>query len=73
MAAGQLNLEVFPEAWLSRITNAGTEGTNRMVKNAARIAFGFRNLDNQRRRVRFHCTRRLRRTTSAEAVQAPQL
>ena len=39
------------------ITNAGTEGRNRLVKDAARVAFGFRSLDNQRRRVRFHCTR----------------
>jgi transposase len=39
------------------ITNATTEATNRMVKDAARIAFGFRNLDNQRRRVRLHCKR----------------
>jgi hypothetical protein len=28
-----------------------------MVKHAARIAFGFCNLDNQRRRVRLHSTR----------------
>ena len=39
------------------ITNAGTEATNRLIKDAARIAFGFRNLDNQRRRVRLHCKR----------------
>jgi transposase len=39
------------------ITNARTEATNRMVKDAARIAFGFRNLENQRRRVRLHCKR----------------
>jgi transposase len=39
------------------ITNARAESTNRMVKDAARIAFGFRNLDNQRRRVRLHCKR----------------
>jgi transposase len=39
------------------ITNARTEATNRMVKDAARIAFGFRNIDNQRRRVRLHCKR----------------
>ncbi len=57
----------------TRITNAGTEGTNRLVKDAARIAFGFRNLDNQRRRVRLHCTRRSRRITSAEAALPPQL
>jgi hypothetical protein len=43
------------------ITNAGTEATNRTVKTAARTAYGFRNLDNQRRRVRFACTRRHRR------------
>ena len=57
----------------TRITNAGTEGTNRLVKDAARTAFGFRNLDNQRRRVRFHCTRRSRRTAGAEAALPPQL
>jgi transposase len=39
------------------ITNAATEATNRMVKDAARIAFGFRNLGNQRRRVRLHSRR----------------
>src|SRR5262249_6253449 len=40
------------------ITNATTKSTNRMVKDAARIAFGFRNLDNQRRRVRLHANGR---------------
>lgn len=54
------------------ITNARTEGINRLVKDTARVAFGFRSLDNQRRRVRFHCTRQSRRTTSAEAAQPPQ-
>ncbi len=39
------------------ITNAATEANNRLVKDAARIAFGFRNLANQRRRVRLHCKR----------------
>jgi len=57
----------------TRITNARTEGTNRMIKDAARIAFGFRNLDNQRRRVRFHCTRLPRRTISAKGPIPPQL
>ncbi|MCC5574593.1 transposase [Microtetraspora sp. AC03309] len=38
------------------VTNARTEGTNRLIKDAARVAFGFRNLDNQRRRVRLACT-----------------
>ena len=47
------------------VTNAATEGTNHLIKDAARIAFGFRNLDNQRRRVRFACTRRHRLATAA--------
>jgi len=42
------------------ITNAATEGTNHLIKDAARVAFGFRNLDNQRRRVRWACTHRQR-------------
>jgi transposase len=46
------------------VTNAGTEATNRTVKTAARTAYGFRNLDNQRRRVRFACTRCHRRATA---------
>jgi transposase len=54
------------EAWwpqilafiVTGITNATTEATNRMAKDAARIAFGFRNIDNQRRRVRLHCNER---------------
>jgi hypothetical protein len=29
-----------------------------MVKDAARIAFGFRNLESQRRRARLHANRR---------------
>ena len=45
------------------VTNAATEATNRTVKTAARTAYGFRNLDNQRRRVRFACTRCHRRAT----------
>lgn len=57
----------------TRLTNAGTEGTNHMIKDAARIAFGFRNLHNQRRRVRFHCTRQSRRNVSAEGSDPPQL
>jgi transposase len=29
------------------ITNAGTEGVNRLIKDTTRAAFGFRNLDHQ--------------------------
>lgn len=45
------------------LTNARTEGYNRIVKHVGRIAFGFRNPDNQRRRVRWACTRPSRRVT----------
>jgi transposase len=43
------------------LSNARSEGYNRIVKHVGRIAFGFRNPDNQRRRVRWACTRRSRR------------
>ena len=39
------------------LTNARTEGTNRLIKQVKRAACGFRNRDNYRRRVRLHCTR----------------
>lgn len=39
------------------LSNARSEGYNRIVKHVGRIAFGFRNPDNQRRRVRWACTR----------------
>ncbi|MEV7855812.1 transposase [Streptomyces sp. NPDC088183] len=34
------------------ITNAGSEGTNRVIKTIARDAYGFRNPGNQRIRTR---------------------
>ncbi|WP_413644776.1 transposase, partial [Micromonospora sp. RTP1Z1] len=34
------------------ITNAGSEGTNRVIKTVARNAYGFRNPINQRLRTR---------------------
>ena len=43
------------------LTNARSEGYNRIVKHIGRIAFGFRNPTNQRRRVRWACTRQQRR------------
>ena len=48
------------------LTNARTEGYNRIVKHVGRIAFGFRNPDNQRRRVRWACTRRSRQVTPSQ-------
>ena len=47
------------------ITNAKTEGLNRLVKQVKRSGCGFRNVDNQHRRVRFHCTRTHRAATAA--------
>ena len=42
------------------ITNAGSEGTNRVIKTVARDAYGFRNAANQRLRTRLATTRRAR-------------
>ncbi len=42
------------------ITNAGSEGTNRVIKTVARNAYGFRNTDSQRLRTRCATTRRKR-------------
>ena len=47
------------------ITNAKTEGFNRLVKQVKRSGCGFRNVENQHRRVRFHCTRKHRAATAA--------
>jgi len=42
------------------ITNAGSEGTNRVIKTVARDAYGFRNPVNQRLRTRTATTRKAR-------------
>lgn len=50
------------EAYLTTgITNAASEGNNRLIKLEARNAFGFRNRANQRLRSRCATTRRSRR------------
>ena len=49
------------EGLLTGISNGRTEGYNRIVKHVGRIAFGFRNTANQKRRIRFACTRASRR------------
>ena len=48
-------------AVLTGITNAASESLNRLAKLEARLAYGFRNPANQRRRVRTACTRGTRR------------
>lgn len=44
----------------TEVTNARTEGTNRLVKQVKRAACGFRNRENYRTRVRLHCARSTR-------------
>ena len=62
------------------VTNAGSEGTNRVIKTDARCAFGYRNPANQRLRTRCATTRRARGhlttrtsgpTASPETTQDP--
>lgn len=45
-------------------SNARSEGYNRLAKHVGRDAFGFRNPTNQRRRIRWSCTRQHRRTAA---------
>lgn len=47
------------------LSNARSEGYNRIVKHIGRIAFGFWTPENQRRRVRWACTRQSRRAASS--------
>jgi transposase len=58
------------EGLITGISNGRTEGYNRIVKHVGRIAFGFRNTGNQKRRIRFACTRASRRapTRTPEAL-----
>jgi transposase len=56
-------------AVLTGITNATSESLNRLAKLEARMAYGFRNPANQRRRVRTACTRGTRRNQSRTATR----
>ena len=51
-------------------SNARSEGYNRLAKHQGRNAFGFRNVANHRRRIRWACTRQHRRAT-ARITQLP--
>ena len=62
-------IEVFLTTGL---TNARTEGMNRLIKQVKRSACGFRNRDNYRRRVRLHCTRRTRRLSARKPTVPAQ-
>jgi transposase len=39
----------------TRLTNAATEATNRVIKNNKRLGFGFRNFENYRLRLLLRC------------------
>jgi transposase len=56
-------------AVLTGITNSVSESLNRLAKLEARLAYGFRNPVNQRRRVRIACTRGARRRSRQAATQ----
>jgi transposase len=52
-------------AVITSVTNATSESLNRLAKLEARLAYGFRNPANQRRRVRIACARGTRRPSPA--------
>ncbi len=64
------------EAWWPAIeagittgySNAKSEGYNRLAKHQGRNAFGFRNPVNQRRRIRWSCTRQHRRASAMKST-----
>lgn len=66
------------EAWWPAIeagivtgySNARSEGYNRLAKHVGRDAFGFRNVTNQRQRIRWACTRQ-HRQVSAVPTELP--
>jgi transposase len=53
------------------ITNAGSEGTNRVIKTVARDAYGFRNPKNQQLRTRTATTRRHHGVNPPESWRVP--
>jgi Transposase len=57
------------EAVLTGVANATSESLNRLAKLEARMAYGFRNPANQRRRVRIACTRGTRRSARTAATR----
>jgi len=46
-------------------SNARSEGYNRLAKHQGRNAFGYRNVHNHRRAIRWACTRQYRRASAA--------
>jgi transposase len=60
-------------AVLTGVTNSVSESLNRLAKLEARLAYGFRNPVNQRRRVRIACTRGTRRRSRHAAARKTRL
>ncbi len=50
------------------ITNARTEGYNRLLKQVKCVGCGFRNREHSTRRIRFHCTRKRRAATQISCL-----
>ena len=69
------------EAWwpaieaaiLTGYSNSRSEGYNRLAKHQGRNAFGFRNPVNQRRRIRWACTRQHRRASAVSSTLPVQV
>ena len=59
-------------AVLTGVTNATSESLNRIAKLEARMAYGFRSPENQRRRVRIACTRGTRRRSPTATSKRKQ-
>lgn len=59
-------------AVLTGVTNAMSESLNRIAKLEARMAYGFRSPENQRRRVRIACTRGTRRRSPTATSKSKQ-
>jgi transposase len=55
-------------AIVTNYSNARSEGHNRLAKHDGRNAFGFRNPVNQRRRIRWACTRQYRRQAAVNTA-----
>ena len=52
-------------AIMTDYSNARSEGYNRLAKHAGRDAFGYRNVANHRRAIRWACTRQHRRASAS--------
>ncbi|TFE23639.1 hypothetical protein E0F15_22985 [Frankia sp. B2] len=60
-------------AVLYSLSNAATEGINRLVKLVYRIAFGLRNVTNQQLRARYYASHATRPTWLHTVITPPQM